>query len=401
MPARVVQRVRAGCWAALVVTACRVDPAPTVYPPSHSQKCADGDALSCLFAAEDTMDRPKVVELATRACKLDPGHACVRAAGLTLEAHDHTYAGEKAAHERSFALLEHGCAAHDAEACAGASRMLFREGRCQEVPALLAAACAAEHPASCRELGRAALLGCSDDADLGLARERLDASCAADDREACFLAGFLALRPQARDPELARAAFTAGCAGEARCESLWIRDEDPEHPRGEALAMVRSRWPNVVDHVGLGSPVPYSEVTLSVLGPFELGRVSIGGFGVAGGAAFDVGPGTLSFYPTADFRMQTEWGPGDLVLVHWEAPDPARSAATCEADYACKHGYCSFAGGTCVRASAADCARLPECGERGLCGWEQGRCVATPEGCRASKACASRGACEPESGYCH
>lgn len=395
-------RSRGACLAALIVMACRGDAAPVTYPPTPADECAEGDASACLLAADDAMDHPQIIELAARACALDPAHACVRAAALTLDANDRTYADQKAARERSLLLLVSGCAAHDGDACVRASRSLFHGGRCQEVAPLLNDACAAEHPASCRELARAAILGCSSDADaeLGLARERLARSCAAGDREACFLGGYLALRPDTRDPEAARAAFTAGCAGEARCESVWLDDGDTTGRDVDVLAMVRARGPIVVDHVGSGSPVPYSEVTLSVLGPFDFGRLSIGAFGVAGGAAFDVAPGRLSFHATADYRIQTQWGVGDLVLVSWSGPDPAQTAATCESDYDCKSGYCSFDGGVCVRASAADCARLPECGERGICGWSEGHCVATEAGCRASEACAKRGECTMVRSYC-
>jgi hypothetical protein len=400
--ARIAHRSRGACLAALIVTACRGDAAPVTYPPTPADECAEGAASACLQAAEDARDHPQIIELAARACALDPAHLCGRAAAITLDAHDRTYAAEKTAWERSLGLLVSGCTAHDADACVRASRSLFHKGRCQAVAPLLEDACATEHPASCRELARAAILGCSSDtdADLGLAGERLARSCAAGDREACFLGGYLALHPSSRDPEAARAAFTAGCAGEVRCESVWLHEHDPASRDVDVLAMVRSGAAIVVDHVGQGSPVPYSEVTLSVLGPFDFGRLSIGAFGVAGGAAFDVTPGRLSFHATADYRIQTRWGIGDLVLISWSGPDPARTAATCESAYECKEGYCSFERGVCVRASAADCERLPACRERGICGWAEGRCVATEEGCRASEACANRGACELVRSYC-
>lgn len=389
---------------ALIASACRVDVSldPARIPARGSAACEAGDASACLTAAADEFDRPRAAAFAVRACELDPQHACVRAADLVEDKAGSDWAAEREAEARAIELRMQGCRAGHAEACATAGKALLRAGRCDEVTPLVSAACDGGDVPTCRELVKAALLGCVGAPSVADAKRLAERGCAAGDRHSCFLTGYLALSGRAgpRDVEAARAAFAAGCAGQSNCDAAWMHDGAPEYGNISTLAMVRRRGgPVIVDIVG-PTPPPFSEVVLSVLGPFEFGRVSIGGFGVAGGAAFDVRDGALSFHATADFRIQTAWGPGDLVSIGWRAPDPENDAAKCASEYACRKGYCTAKDGVCLRASASDCERSDECRERGACGWADGRCVATEAGCRASEQCASLKMCALGDGYC-
>lgn len=397
--------VRPLSFAALsLVAACHMEisTSPGVIPARGAADCDAGDASACLRAADDELDRTRAIAYAVRACSLDAKQACARAAEIVDRKGGADWQAERAAEAQAIDLRITGCKAGHAEACATGGKHLLRANRCDEVAALVGPSCTAGDIASCRELTKAALLGCSGAPTVADAKVLADKGCAANDRHSCFVSGYLALSGRAgpRDVAAAEAAFAAGCAGQSNCDAAWMHDGAPKYGDISTMAMVRRRGgPVVVDIVG-PTPPPYAEVVLSVLGPFELGRLSIGGFGVAGGAAYDIADGKMSFHATADFRIQTPWGPGDLVSIGWRAPDPKIDTSTCAADYGCRRGWCTGEQGTCVRASASDCEKSDDCRERGACGWAEGRCVATEVGCLASEQCKSLKMCTLGDGYC-
>lgn len=77
------------------------------------------------------------------------------------------------------------------------------------------------------------------------------------------------------------------------------------------------------------------------------------------------------------------------------------SDADCAQSGWCKNlGDCIFIPGDSPRCgkampqlTAERCKRSPGCGVSGICGFEEGKCVHTDEGCRASNACKIGGAC--------
>jgi hypothetical protein len=76
--------------------------------------------------------------------------------------------------------------------------------------------------------------------------------------------------------------------------------------------------------------------------------------------------------------------------------------AACRDSRACKQcGYCTERGRTCRATSPADCQKAPCCEDDGRCGLARdGTCVATDEGCKASRMCDFNGSCTPRDGYC-
>jgi hypothetical protein len=404
LAARYPPRVRAVLLLLVVSTsACPMEISTSApIPAAGEAACEAGDAAACLRAADDELDRDRANAFAVRACTLDPKGSCARAADIVDDKGGADWKAERAAEARAIDLRMQGCRAGDPVACATAGKGLHRASRCDEVAALVDASCTAGDAASCRELVKASLLGCAGAPPIPDAKLLAEKGCAAKDRHSCFLLGYLALSGRAgpRDIAAAEAAFAAGCAGVSNCAAAWMHDGAAKYGGISTLAMVRQRGgPVVVDIVG-PTPPPFAEVVLSALGPFELGRVSIGGLGVAGGAAYDIEGGRMSFHATADFRIQTPWGPGDLVSIRWRAPDPENDASKCASEYECRKGYCTAKDGTCIRASASDCERSDDCRERGACGWEQGRCIATEAGCRASEQCKSLKMCTLGDGYC-
>ena len=73
-------------------------------------------------------------------------------------------------------------------------------------------------------------------------------------------------------------------------------------------------------------------------------------------------------------------------------PSAGRCIAGSDDDCAaiCKHtGHCSAQGGYCVATSARDCASSEDCAVNGLCGFADGACAPTADGCAASQVCAT------------
>lgn len=280
-------------------------------PPLPPDPCAAGDGEACLRLAY-RVHGDRQAEVARQACELAPEIGCRPAAELLVE--HASLAEEGAAGERAFTLLARGCGAGDREACADAGAWLIEQGRCAEAPALVEDPCEARHPPSCRVAAQAHLLGCTAEPDVLEARARLEASCEAGDGRACFFAGYAALRGPPRDVEAARRAFRAGCAGDAHCDDVWASRLD-DGPR--SLALVKERSPVVVDHVASTSPEPGAELRWSAIGPFGLGRVSVGAMGLGGGVVEEVEDGRIRFRRTEVPRMQIGWAIGGLVIVDW------------------------------------------------------------------------------------
>jgi hypothetical protein len=80
-----------------------------------------------------------------------------------------------------------------------------------------------------------------------------------------------------------------------------------------------------------------------------------------------------------------------------DTAEESLTAATCRADIACEmYGDCGLtAAGRCGPTSTADCENAVEvCGDRGLCSFSGGDCVATSDAvCTASRNCKRYGAC--------
>jgi hypothetical protein len=183
-------------------------------------------------------------------------------------------------------------------------------------------------------------------------------------------------------------------------KSLCNLDETLEPKEDGALAVVLSRSPIVLELAGPVTAPLHAEVILSVGGPFEIGPVSVGWFGMKQGAIREASPGKLVFRGEDMSIVKMAWLPGDIVHVGWPVKKSDLTQAACEAEYECKRGFCTASGGYCLRASAADCARAEDCTANGRCGWDAGDCVATAEGCTASTGCRDHGSCRLGNGWC-
>lgn len=392
-------------WLALALLAgCSAGEVELARPtPSDRTLCTTReDVAACVRVAADTREPADLAELALRSCELDASR-CAEVAALVRKLGGRNPAEERAASETQLGLLARGCRGGHLDACAVAARALGRAGRADEIAERVQAPCDGGDLASCRELARASLIGAAGAPDLAAARALLARGCAAKDTESCFLAGFAihSGRGGPAEPGSALAVFKAGCAGATGCEERLVPPDKPAYGDQHALGLVLRRSGPVRVAVAGRMPPASVEVVLSAFGPWEIGPVSIGSIGVAGGAAFDVKDGGFAFHDTADFRLQTTWGAGDLVDLSWQAPKADRTQSACEADYAClSKGFCTLQGGVCLRAGDSDCARHKGCAESGDCGWAEGRCVATADGCRASARCGSYGACALRDGYC-
>jgi hypothetical protein len=160
-------------------------------------------------------------------------------------------------------------------------------------------------------------------------------------------------------------------------------------------------------------------VVLGIRARFFMGRQWIGlllaALGAACSSAEDAGPGVQS-----GFCADISAGPQGLVVANCRSPSSSlrdvhydstgmRQAfafiASCGAQSArgtwdattglvCTEAPEPCEGGICTPASAVDCRLEPNCEQAGACGYSNGQCVDTEDGCAHSQlACGLRGEC--------